>query len=334
MLQIKAIDNKNIWEKFLKEYSPQSLFQSWNWGEVIKKDQRLRRLGLYKRDELVGIAQVVKVTAKRGTFLHVRHGPILKEWKKSYFEALFNYLKNLGKENNAVFIRISPQLPNTEEYKNFFKEYKFTEAPIHRMDGEVCWVLDLNKPEMELLSGMRKTTRYLIKQAEKLGVAIIKTQNAGSIEEFLKLYDATAERHNFVKHAGIKEEFEIFTEDNKIMLFEGYYNNRLLASALIIFYNDQAIYHHSASIEQKIPVNYLLQWEVIKEAKKRGNKIYNLWGVAPEKSLSHPWRGLTLFKQGFGGRQVEYLHAMDYSLSIKYCATYIIESLRKFWKGY
>jgi lipid II:glycine glycyltransferase (peptidoglycan interpeptide bridge formation enzyme) len=107
-----------------------------------------------------------------------------------------------------------------------------------------------------------------------------------------------------------------------------------LSAALIIFYNYQAIYHHSASIEQKIPVNYLLQWEIIKEAKKRGKKIYNMWGICPEDKRRHPWKGLTLFKKGFGGRIVEYLHAQDYPLSSFYCTTYIIECLRKYIKGY
>ncbi|OGG26764.1 hypothetical protein A2960_01160 [Candidatus Gottesmanbacteria bacterium RIFCSPLOWO2_01_FULL_39_12b] len=341
MLQIKDIDNKKIWEKFITKNSPQSVFQSWNWGETIKKCQMsnvkcqmLWRLGVYDKDNLIGIAQVIKVKAKKGTFLHLRHGPVLSLWKKEYFESLFTHLKSLGKKENAFFIRISPLLPESKDNRNFFRRFGFIHSPIHRMDGEVCWVLDLTKSEVELLSGMRKTTRYLIRQAEKLGVKIVKSTDLADIDEFLKLYDTTAKRHHFVRHTGIKEEFTEFLKDDNIMLFKGYYANKLLSAALIIFYNYQAIYHHSASIEQKIPVNYLLQWEIIKEAKNRGKKIYNLWGVAPNNNPRHPWKGLTLFKQGFGGKQLEYLHAMDYPLSIKYCATYLIEYLRKLYKGY
>ncbi len=341
MLEIKEVENKNTWEKYIADYSPQSLFQSWNWGEVIKKSQIsnlksqiLWRLGLYKEDILLGIAQVVKVMARRGTFLHVRHGPIITEWKKAYFDVLFDYVKDMGGREKAVFIRISPQLPDSDDNKRFFKDYKFIEAPIPRLDGEVCWVLDLDRSEEELLSGMRKTTRYLIRQAEKLGVKIVKSKKTDDLDDFLKIYIETARRHHFVKHTGIKEEYEELLKENNILLFKGYNNDILLSAALIIFYNNQAIYHHSASLQQKIPVNYLLQWEVIKEAKKRGCKIYNLWGIAPNKSSRHPWRGLTLFKQGFGGRQVEFLHALDYPFSMKYCATYTIEWCRKIWRGY
>jgi lipid II:glycine glycyltransferase (peptidoglycan interpeptide bridge formation enzyme) len=81
-------------------------------------------------------------------------------------------------------------------------------------------------------------------------------------------------------------------------------------------------------------VNYLLQWEAIKEAKKRDKSIYNFWGIAPDTKRRHPWQGLSLFKKGFGGRLVEYLHAKDLPLSPLYFATYCYETLRKWKKGY
>lgn len=167
-----------------------------------------------------------------------------------------------------------------------------------------------------------------------MGVEIQKSENRADIPQFLKLYKETASRQNFVEHKGILEEFDLFLKDRQILLFKGKYGKRLLSAALIIFYNDQAIYHHSASMEQKIAVNYLLQWEAIQEAKRRGMAIYNFFGIAPENNSRHPWLGLTLFKKGFGGRKVEYLHAQDLPLSLRYCTTYIVEKIRKIKKGY
>ncbi len=330
-MEIKEITDKNIWEKFICENSPQSLFQSWNWGEVI---QNLWRLGVFENGLLVGIAQVHKVIAKRGNFLHLRHGPIFSHWKKGYLDYFIDYLKNLNKAEKTLFMRISPLIENNGENKKLFKGYGFIDSPIHAMDGEYCWILDLGISEEEILSGMRKTTRYLIRQAQKLGVEIVKSKNKDDIVEFLSLYEQTSKRHKFAAHKGIMEEFEQFLYDDQILLFKGYYEKRLISAALIIFYSNQAIYHHSASIEQKIPVNYLLQWEVIKEAKKRKMDFYNMWGIAPVGKIRHPWKGLSIFKQGFGGEIKEYLHAQDFPLSIRYCATYIWEWLRKIKKGY
>lgn len=334
-MEIKEIINKTIWENFIGEYSPISFFQSWNWGEVQRNiKNKLWRLGIYDGNKLMGIAQVNKVLAKKGNFLHVRHGPILSVWSKKCFNFLLDYLKTLNKTEKTVFLRISPLLENNNENKSLFKHYGFIDAPIHAMDGEYCWVVDLKQTEDEILRRMRKTTRYLIKQAQKMDINIIKSKDKDDLIGFLSLYEQTAKRHNFIAHKGIMEEFEQLLADDEILLFMGFHQKKLLSAALIIFYNNQAIYHHSASIEQKVPVNYLLQWEVIKEAKARKIDLYNMWGITPPNKPRHPWKGLTIFKQGFGGEVKEYLHAKDLPFSISYCATYLWDWVRKIRKGY
>lgn len=345
-MEIKPVVDKDIWEKFISLHAPHSLFQSWDWGEVVKNSKnqsvnqqnnfknKIWRLGIYDKNLLIGVAQVIKLTAKRGIFLHVRHGPVLSNWSKERFSFFLNYLTNLGRKENAWFIRMSPLILNSAENQSFFRNFRFKDAPIHRLDGELCWVLDLEREENTLLSNMRKTTRYLIRQAQRVGIEIKKSRNLNDMESFIDIYHKTSRRHHFVPHLSLQEEFREFLKNDKIILFQGYYQKKLLAAALIIFYNNQAIYHHSASIEQKIPVNYLLQWEVINEAKKRGMKLYNFWGISPPENKRHPWKNLSLFKMGFGGRIQEYLHAKDYPLCSLYYITYLIEFFRKIYKGY
>ncbi|MCL4339000.1 peptidoglycan bridge formation glycyltransferase FemA/FemB family protein [Patescibacteria group bacterium] len=340
-MEIKVLENKESWEDFLGKTSPQSLFQAWIWGEIRKKlkkhglaTQDFIRLGTYEKNNLIGIAQIEKVRAKRGTFLHIRHGPVMSSWNSGNIKLLLDYLKSSPIGKGVRFIRISPLIENSKENQKLLKSQGFIDAPIHRMDGEICWVLDIDKDEMTLLSGMRKTTRYLIKQGEKMGIRIEKSRNQSDMKFFMEIYKKTAHRQRFVPHQGIEEEFSEMLKEDKILLFKGLYDNKLLAVALIVFYNNQAIYHHSASLDSKIPVNYLLQWEAIREARRRGMKQYNFWGIAPENNNRHPWKGLTLFKKGFGGRIQEYIHAKDIPLSPLYCATYAVELTRKILKGY
>jgi lipid II:glycine glycyltransferase (peptidoglycan interpeptide bridge formation enzyme) len=73
-----------------------------------------------------------------------------------------------------------------------------------------------------------------------------------------------------------------------------------------------------------------LQWEAIKEAKKRGCVLYDFWGyVDPKKEPNHPWAGPTLFKMGFGGNAHEYVKTQDLPLSWKYLPTAFFEKVRK-----
>ena len=109
----------------------------------------------------------------------------------------------------------------------------------------------------------------------------------------------------------------------------------MLASAIIMYYGHQGAYHHGASIPTKIPASYLLQWEAIKEAKQRGKKFYNFWGIAPDDApASHPFKGITLFKTGFGGQKYELLPCQDLPLSFKYNLTRVIELVRKKKRGF
>ena len=120
-MEVKEIEDKNIWEKFISENSPQSLFQSWNWGEVVKRIQNLWRLGIFDNEKLVGIAQVNKVIAKKGNFLHIRHGPIFSSLNKKHLNFLLDYLKTLNTKEKTIFLRISPLIANTPENKFLVK---------------------------------------------------------------------------------------------------------------------------------------------------------------------------------------------------------------------
>lgn len=340
-MQVKEITDVDLWEKLISDYSPQSFFQSWLWGEITRKTQltsgeenNVWRFGLYQNNKLEGIFQGVKVIARRGTFLHLRHGPILKNWDKSLLQYFVFFIRQFAKTQKADFVRLSPLIDNTQDNKILIHRSGFINSPIHQMDGEYCWLINLLPNEDEIFSQMRKTTRYLIRQAGKMGVEIVRSTNIQDVTLFLDLYHKTSRRQKFVEHPGIDIEIKECLKNNCGIIYKGYYQKKLLSVALIIYYQHQAIYHHSASIEQKVPVNYLLQWEIIKDAKNRGLKIYNMWGVAPENKINHPWKGLSLFKRGFGGKVKEYLHSQDLPLSIKYCATYSIETWRKIRRGY
>lgn len=328
-MTFREITSSTQWNTFWESHGKNALFQSWLWSEVlVKRGEKIWRLGFYTGSTLVGIALVTLVAAKRGRFLHVRHGPILadgKGWRKVTMQ-----LRILAIGERAWFVRISPLLFETTG----FSDLGFREAPVHEVDGERCWVLDLDASEDAILVAMRKTTRYEIRRAIKMGVEVVTSKNENDLNHFIELYQSTAKRQGFVPHRGIEEEFGVFVRAGKALLYLGKYQGKLLAAAIILFCGNQAIYHHSASLPTNIPINYLLQWEAIKEAKKRGVKVYNFWGIAPQDKPNHPWRGLTLFKKGFGGREVRYTHSQDLPVSPLYVVPRTIETFRRFVKGY
>jgi lipid II:glycine glycyltransferase (peptidoglycan interpeptide bridge formation enzyme) len=334
MLHSKEILVKVEWEKSLHEFSPGEypFFQGWNWGETLKKQSIfVQRLGYFDGSTLQAVLQLVEIKAKRGHYLYLRQGPIVSQNSKiknknELLEFILEDVKKRAKEFGASFIRLS-RFPKNDEAEKLFKHQGFIHSALQTSDAEVCWVLDITKSEEDLLKNMRKSHRYLIRKSQTYGITITKTKNLEKLKEFLPLYKKLSLRKHFVAHKGVIEEFETFAKENEEVLFLAEYEGKIIAGAMIAFIENTAIYRHSASDDafKHIPASYLIQWEALKEAKKRGQTVYNFWGVAPENEPNHPWKNITLFKTGFGGVYTYYLPTLDLPLGLAYWKNYAID---------
>lgn len=350
-MEIKEIQEKGVWEGFLSECQEKTFLNSWNWGEFQSKmGNKIWRLGVYSGQQGIGVSQqllaialAARIRARRGTFLLVQHGPSinpkLKIQNPKLLEVLLDELRKIGKEEGATFIRMNPLWPKSKENKEIFKTLGLGESPMHANAYEATWKLDITASEEELLGNMRKTTRYLIRQATKNSdITVEKSDKIEDLKTYQSLNQEVAKRQKFTPFPFdyVKNEFEVFSKDNQVLWLFGKYKNEIAASALVVFWSNAAFYHQAASSSKyvKFPVPYLLLWEAIKEAKKRGCKIYDFWGyVDLKKEFSHPWAGPTLFKMGFGGSAFEYLKTQDLPLSKKYWLIYFFEKLRNIKRG-
>ncbi len=337
--EVQVITDYSAWEAFIEKLKPHSFLHSWKWGEHYEETgSKIFRIGLYQGKTLIGIALLIKIQARRGSFLLCPHGPLIANpaHEEGALAALTEHCIRIGKDERCDFLRFCPLSPASQNSSAMYKRLGFRDAPIH-MHPELAWILDITKSEDDLLREMRKTTRYLVKKMERDGVLITQSNNSDDIEKFWPIYQATVERQHFTPFSkeSLKKEFELFAKDDQAAFFFGKYRGEVVAAAIIIFYNGQAFYHHSGSIHKSKDINasYLLQWHVIQEAKRRGCTLYNLWGISPENRPKHPWAGLSLFKKGFGGFAEAYLHAQDKPLTPKYALNYLIETTRRLRRG-
>jgi len=337
-MEIKRIETKEKWDEFIEEISAHTFLQSWEWRLAQEMmGNKIFNLGIFDGDKIIGVAFVYVIRAKRGSFLFCPHGPLIsKNWENS-FSDLLKYLRELAKKEKVDFIRISPLDKKSDDKIALFRRLGFRKAPIH-MHPELSWLLDLQLSEEELLKNMKKRTRYSINKAQKDGVEIISSTDSKDIEDFYKIYIETAKRQIFVPFSKdyVKKEFEIFNKQGKIMLFFAKYKGEIITTAMIIYSNGSGFYHHGASIRSRssITSSEYLQWGAILEAKKRGLKLYNFWGISPEENKNHPWTGVTQFKKGFGGFPEEYVPTQDYPLTLKYWLNYMIETVRRIKRKY
>jgi lipid II:glycine glycyltransferase (peptidoglycan interpeptide bridge formation enzyme) len=225
------------------------------------------------------------------------------------------------------------------EYPEWLLDSGFKYCQMHDVDAEITWTLDLTKDEELIIKEMRDSTRYLIRKGQKTkDLEIIKSSDANDLKYFWEIYQDTVKRQKWhaYSYEYIKEEFLEYVKNGKALLFLAKYQGKYIASSIFLYEFGQTFYHHSGSLSEfkKIPAMYLLHWESILEAKRRGCNKYNFFGIAGDDDPKHPWAGLTLFKKGFGGEKHEMIHALDYPITKKYWVTYYYEKLERKFRGY
>lgn len=339
---IKPLDDRTVWEQFLYDRPVDSFLHTWEWGEFNKKintrtGEDVIRFGVYEDEQLIGLVLLLKIVAKRGSYLFCPHGPILSHDTPEVLEVIINKCIEFAKQEKVDFLRFSPLLLDTPEHRSVFSRAGFRDAPIH-VHPELAWILDITPTPDELLAQMRKTSRHAIRKAMKDGVIVRESTSKEDLTKFHALYTETVERQNFTPFSinYLEQELETFLEKDRMRIFVAEYNGEPVASSMVVFTPYSAFYHQGASSRKhsKLTAAHLLQWTAINAAQKRGCKRYNFWGIVDDSKPNHPWKGLSLFKKGFGGYSQAYVHAQDKPLTAKYWLNYAVETFRRRKRGY
>lgn len=333
-MEIIICDNKNEWQSQEKNTSTGSaqaeFLQSWDWGEFQQSvGHRVLRLQLVEDGEVVGQVQGMVHNLGAGIkYLYIPRISLGTNTKindrviDDIFKALIGFLK----KDNYVFVRIEPlvNLSSAAYHLPFVS---------NRQPAQTL-ILDISKPEMELLAGMHPKTRYNISLAQRKGVIIKKEKD---IDTFWKINKETIKRDNFKSH--YREYYKKMLGQDFCYQLIAYYQGQALASNILINHGNTVVYLHGSSSNEgrNLMAPYLLQWEGIKLAKKSGRKFYDFWGVAPGVregggkmscfhnycwEADHKWTGVTRFKAGFGGEYREYPQAVDVILRPFYYKLY------------
>lgn len=238
-------------------------------------------------------------------------------------DSFLKKIKEIGKKEKAIFLKVEPK------GKKISKKFKKSS----NLQPSKTLILDIKN---DLLKSFHHKTRYNIRLAEKKGIKIRKEKN---LEEFWRLIQKTSERDKFRFHE--KEYYEKLLQVPGVEMFLAEHSPELqskcsgcatrssceikfvVAVNIVGFFKDFAIYLHGASDYdfRNLMSPYLLQWEQIKEAKKKDCKFYDFWGIDEKK-----WPGVTRFKKGFNGKEVKYIGAYDLVLNPVW---YLIYNLAK-----
>jgi len=339
MWTLKPIDHQASHQFYAEFLGDKTFLQSTAYEDLrAKLSENTQRLGIFQGETLIGTVFIQIAQTKLKRFAHVPHGPLIKlndeneEAVASFWKWFLAEYINLGKQHKCDFVRISSLLPTADH--RLLTSSGFRSAPIHLVNPEKTWILDLTKDEETLLSEMKKSTRYEVRKGIKTGFEVHKGKTNEDLDIFWKLHLETVKRQGFVPFARKLTETELAIFGDQAQIISVLHEGNPLASGVFIFDDRAGYYHQGASTYSKLPAAHAYIWQAILEAKSRGCTEFNFWGVCDQEAKSHPWYGLSKFKRGFGGFERNYAHAHDYPLTPKYWLNWLVETYRKKKRGY
>jgi len=254
---------------------------------------------------------------------------ISRDQSKLAMQKIFlDQIKKIATDEKALFYRME----SVDETENDIDPTKsgYIKA-FEEMQPEHTLLIDLTKSEEDILAQMKQKGRYNIKIAEKNEVKI----DRGSVDDFYKLYETMAKRQkiSYRKISYFQTLLDIGSAKEYVQVFNSKAaDGSVLASAIIVFYKDTCTYlFGGSSDEQREKMGpYKLHWEIMLEAKRRGCKYYDMFGIAPSDDEKHPWAGVTRFKKQFGGNELTMLGSWDLVLApMKYKLFKLAEKIRR-----
>lgn len=303
-MNFKEITNKEEWDNKIGTQTMAQFLQSWEWGEFQKRlNRKIWRL------ELNGIyILVIKMILPLGkSYLYIPRINI------ELNQGVIAELKTLAISEGCIFIKIEPVRQNLDKL-GFVK--------VKNIQPNKTLLLDLSKNEEQLLNEMHQKWRYNIRLAAKKGVILKLCQE----EEFVKFYDLIVDTfRRKQKKLFNRTYYNKLYQDHLTKVYFAEHEGKILCANMIVFYGDTVTYLYggSAPDDKNLMAPHLLQWEIIKIAKGLGYKYYDFWGIDEVR-----WPGVTRFKKGFGGFEVDYAGSWD--LPINKIWFFFYKILKKF----
>ena len=322
-MDIREITDQQALDAFVGSLGRSQFLQSWRWGEFNRQlPSRVVRLGIFDGDSLVGSAQIIEHALPLGKeYWYVPRGPVVNEQMpvakfQTAYRDLIGEIVGRAEKENIMFIKLEPPLAVASRpvFDSLMKQYQV--KPVRFVQPAETLYLDVRQSEEQLLQSMHPKTRYNIRLAEKKGVEVHTGGDVHDFDVFWRLMEVTARRDSFQQHSRsyYREMFRFLAQTDFMKTFLAEYRDQVIAANFVVFFGDTATYLHGASADEsrEIMAPHVLQWRQIQEAKKRGLRYYDFWGVAPARAgEEHPWAGLSRFKRGFGGFEADYLGAYD-----------------------
>jgi lipid II:glycine glycyltransferase (peptidoglycan interpeptide bridge formation enzyme) len=341
MLKLQASDfaiiepDISTWNQFTQQHPQGHLLQSGPWGQLKSNfGWNTQRIAITNKQGIIAGVQLLFRQRYGISVAYAPRGPLFSG-VKTYDNALIQAMHRIAKRRRAVFLRLEPNLLETQAQGQQFHSQLLLKGfrTANPIQPQSSIHLDLTPDLDKMLAAMSKGHRADIRRAERNGVSVWNGSTTEDFDTFYSIFEQTAQRADFAIHS--KEYYQVaqkaFQEAQHSQLLLAGTDGQATAAFLIFGWANDGLYLYSCStdIGLKSGANHLLQWHALQWSKQQGYTNYDFWGIpdafgqaalAPAEEREHleeqakqdPLYGVFRFKKGFGGEVVRYLPAYDY----------------------
>ena len=315
------------WNAFLAKTPGGSYAQTSHWALAkLTAGYRARRFALSAGNGILGGAQLlVRYLPLMGAVGYVPLGPVLREDHADLADAAIEHLKWLANEYGIMYLAVQPP----QQHQGFTKRLRslgFFPCFVN-LAPTASVVIELSQTLEQILSKMRRTTRYNIRYAQRKGVRVREGRQE-DLHSFHALLLATAQRQGHFKPLDkeyLQELWRLFAPGGHLKMFLAEYEGKVLSAGLLMNFGDTAIYYKGCWSGEHggLHPNESVQWTAIQWAKAQGYRYYDFGGI-PRGLAESVLRGeangestsgnnsVASYKLGFGGDAVLFPEPLAY----------------------
>jgi lipid II:glycine glycyltransferase (peptidoglycan interpeptide bridge formation enzyme) len=251
-------------------------------------------------------AQVLVRSLGPGPFAmgYAPRGPVATVLDRASLAAFTAAVRDFARSRRLTHVTAEPGLEGSAHEPLFeFAGWQRTD-PLQLASTQV---IDLSKSEEELWHDVYKSSRRYANGARRSG-CYVEEQGAEALPVFHQILVETAERSGFIPRAlsAYADVYRAFADQGRARILIGYLpDGTAVSSKMILTSGPRAsqLYGGLSEAGGTARAGHFFEWEAIVRSKAAGAGIFDMWGRST--------RGIAHFKQGFGGRVVEYGGAFD-----------------------
>ena len=334
VITVSRVDTQHqeLYNNFVAASPFSSIYQSFEWGEIRKSDGwEVMRLVAEESGTVVGSASCLlrQIPLIGRKILYLPRGPVLDyehEQGKEVFRVLLNAVAEIGRSNRVAFVRVNPDIRRDAGHESIFQELRLRPAATPILHS-ATFRIDLSKSEEALLGAMESRTRYDIRKAHTINVAV---EEDDGTQDFLKtfygLLTEVSQRNKFPIYSWelMHTIWTVLRPRNMCRIFLCRHGDQPVSGAFFLLFGAKCVYQWGASqrAELKVNPNQLMHWEAIRRMKALGFQTYDFQGVPENVKSGDPLWGIYLFKRGFGPEYVQLIGDHDLVLSKSWYAAW------------